>query len=169
MYSSHRNFSPLDFPRVRDYVSTHSHLRRFRLSRFHLHPILYILTIVGSHIISAALQRGCTVLSISRRPPARFAAAVSLSDVNFLSADIFSPATYRDELKHCDAVVYSAGILLEGEYKAVLEKPTFSSLLGLLAQRPWDRNPLKSSSRTGYNGLHREGGIVFVQEIEKMY
>jgi putative NADH-flavin reductase len=110
--------------------------------------ILSILT-EGSHICRSAIQRQCQVTSISRSggPPH--------SLITYQKGDIFSPEQYRTVLKGADAVIYSAGMLLEGDYKS-LARGEFElhKVIGLLRQ---DRNPLTRSH--GYDSLNRDGGI----------
>ena len=118
-------------------------------------PIALILT-TGSHICRAAIQRNCLVTSISRSG----APANHDTSVTFEKGDIFAPEQYRDVLRGATAVVYSAGMLLEGEYKGLVSGEfDVSKVVGLLGRRT-SRNPLEADPKypRGYNALNRDGG-----------
>lgn len=119
---------------------------------------MLILT-AGSHICRAALNKDCLVTSISRS-----GSPSSPVDprITFQKADIFHPGNYREILKDAKAVIYSAGILLEGDYKSLARgKWDTRKALGLLGQYK-SRNPLEEDPRhpRGYDALNRDGGTM---------
>jgi len=82
--------------------------------------------------------------------------------MTFQKADIFQPENYRDILKDSTAVIYSAGILLEGDYKSLAKgKWDTRKALRLLGQYK-SRNPLEADPRDprGYDALNRNGGTL---------
>jgi hypothetical protein len=79
--------------------------------------------------------------------------------ISYKKADIFSPEKYRDCLRDARAVIYSAGMLLEGDYKSLAQgKWDTSKVLGLLSK---SRNPLQAdpNQSAGYDRLNRDGGV----------
>jgi putative NADH-flavin reductase len=111
---------------------------------------------VGSHICRAAVRRECLVTSISR-------SGGQNQDARILDekADIFEPEKYRELLRDAKAVIYSAGILLEGDYKSLAQgKFDPSKVIGLL-QQSRHRNPLQADPKQprGYDKINRDGGI----------
>jgi hypothetical protein len=112
--------------------------------------------IEGSHICHAALQRGCLVTAISRTSKASMPRHENLVSER---ANIFSPEQYRGFLQDASAVVYSAGILFEHDYKALangkFEVAHVISLLRSRSANPLDTDPKDS---TGYNAVNRDGG-----------
>jgi hypothetical protein len=101
--------------------------------------------------------------------------------VTWERADILSPQTYTPLLKSADYVVHSMGILLEADYKGVLqgkESPisglsrAFSSTK-LGSQNPLERKSgeeLKSQEKDGqltYELMNRDSAITLAQEASK--
>jgi len=79
--------------------------------------------------------------------------------ISYEKADIFSPEKYREYLKDAKAVIYSAGMLLEGDYKSLAQgKWDPSKVIRLLSQ---NRNPLQAdpTQPRGYDKLNRDGGL----------
>lgn len=117
--------------------------------RYQLSPILT----QGSQICRAAIKKEYQVTSISR------SGGSSDERIQLVKADIFHPEQYREVLRGASAVVYSAGMLLEGDYKS-LAWGNFeaSKVIGLLRQK--SRNPLDNDPKRphGYNALNRDGG-----------
>jgi hypothetical protein len=65
-------------------------------------------------------------------------------------------------------VIYSAGILLEGDYKSLAQgKWDTSKALGLLGQYK-SRNPLEADPKhpRGYDALNRDGGKTYKSTID---
>ena len=89
--------------------------------------------------------------SISRSPPPHS----DDSNIQFIKGNIFFPEEYRGALKGVNAVIYSAGMLLEGDYKS-LAKGQFDlqKIINLIRER--NTNPLTRSR--GYDLLNRDGG-----------
>src|SRR5277367_1176887 len=103
-------------------------------------PFLFHSLITGSHICRAAIQRSCHVTSISRSG----APANHDTTITFARGDIFAPEGYRDVLRGATAVVYSAGMLLEGEYKGLVSgEVDILKGVGLLGGRR-SGNPLEA-------------------------
>jgi len=92
--------------------------------------------------------------------------------VNWAKADILHPDTYTDLIKGADAVVHSMGILLEADYKGVLQgkEPLFKGLQRAFSstkqgtQNPLERKegePLKPQEQDGqltYEVMNRDSG-----------
>ncbi|KAJ6263268.1 hypothetical protein Dda_1829 [Drechslerella dactyloides] len=78
--------------------------------------------------IMAAIQRNWKVISLSRsgEPDWKHSSQNGnrpdwAENVTWVSADVFEPATYKSHLTSADAVVHSMGLLLEADYKGVLQ------------------------------------------------
>jgi hypothetical protein len=96
-------------------------------------------------------------LSITSSPdPPSWSTAVS-----WKKADIFAPTSYRPFLRGADAVVHSMGILLEADYKGVLQgkEPIISGLqraFGTGKER--SQNPLE---RKGGESIRGDGQLTY--------
>jgi hypothetical protein len=76
-------------------------------------------------------------------------------------ANLFKPEEYRECLRGADAVVYSVGTLLEGNYKGFARGEFELRNVATLIK---GRNPLKNDPENpvGYEALNRDGGMSFV-------
>ncbi|KAI9754857.1 MAG: hypothetical protein M4579_004514 [Chaenotheca gracillima] len=98
--------------------------------------------------------------------------------VSWEKADILKPASYQPLLKGADAVVHSMGILIEADYKGVLQgkesvfsglKRAFSATKGG-SQNPLERKPgesLEPQEKDGqltYELMNRDSAITLAQE-----
>ncbi|KAI9823047.1 MAG: hypothetical protein M1832_002701 [Thelocarpon impressellum] len=98
--------------------------------------------------------------------------------VSWQKADILKPSTYQTYLKGADAVVHSMGILLEADYKGVLQgkqsiysglQRAFSNTKGG-SQNPLERKPgdeLQPQEKDGqltYELMNRDSAITLAQE-----
>jgi hypothetical protein len=94
------------------------------------------------------------------------------TSVSWKTADVLKPSTYQPLLKEADAVVHSMGILLEADYKGVLQgkesivsglQRAFSSTKGG-SQNPLERQPgedLQPQEKDGqltYELMNRDSG-----------
>jgi|SRR5579862_4571270 len=124
-------------------------------------------TDIGSHICRAATRRGVDVTSISRNEPKRH-----MEGVHWQKGDIFQPEGYREILKNATGVIYSAGILLEGDYKS-LAQGNFDprKLAKLVQERVKGKNPLEADPKnpSGYDKINRDGGICFSRKLMKRF
>lgn len=140
---------------------------------------------LGSRICKAASARGWQVTSISRSGEPTWSSVTSSPDppswsksVLWQKGDIFNPSTYNAHLEGADAVVHSMGILLEADYKGLLqgkESPwsglqrAFSSRSGR-SQNPLDRKegePLRPQEKDGqltYELMNRDSTISLAKE-----
>ncbi|KAJ5899784.1 hypothetical protein N7495_004528 [Penicillium taxi] len=134
---------------------------------------------LGSRICKSAAARGCrtgeprweTVMDSAVRPP-------WASSVEWAKADILKPESYKQFLSGATAVVHSMGILLEADYKGVvqgtepivsgLQRAFSSSKLGsqdLLSRK--EGEALQSKERDGqltYELMNRDSAIALAQE-----
>ncbi|KAM3416980.1 hypothetical protein BST61_g8565 [Cercospora zeina] len=83
---------------------------------------------LGSRICKAAVARDWDVVSISRSGEpswpsvsAHTSAPAWSQSVTWRRANILQPSTYHSDLQSADAVIHSMGILLEADYKGVLQ------------------------------------------------
>lgn len=79
--------------------------------------------------------------------------------ISYQKGDIFKPEQYRDSLRDAAAVIYSAGMLLEADYKSLVrDKIELSKIVKLFQSR----NPLEADPERphGYNALNRDGGHI---------
>jgi hypothetical protein len=115
----------------------------------------------GSHICRAAARKEWLVTSISRLG----GTSTHKGRISYEKADIFSPEKYREFLKDAKAVVYSAGILLGGDYKSLAQgKWDVSKFIGLLRSA----NPLHADPEnpSGYDQVNRDGGLSVHDETD---
>ncbi|KAF7845843.1 hypothetical protein BT93_L0383 [Corymbia citriodora subsp. variegata] len=127
---------------------------------------------LGSRICKAATARGWDVTSISRSGEPTWSAVTSSStapswssSVNWVSANILQPSTYRQHLSSADAVIHTMGILLEADYKGVLtgKEPIYSGLArAFSSSKLGTANPLeKSNEDSDLEPLHEGGQITY--------
>jgi hypothetical protein len=92
--------------------------------------------------------------------------------VNWKSANILNPETYKDSLENADAVVHSMGILLEADYKGVvsgqvspiagLQRAFSSTKVGANAN-PMEANSIEPGEKDGqitYELMNRDSAII---------
>jgi uncharacterized protein YbjT (DUF2867 family) len=91
---------------------------------------------VGQEIAKRATDRGHTVTSLSRggRPDEH---EPWHTDVEWIAADVFDPATWRSQLDECGAVVHSVGIIEESLPERSFERLNGDAgiVVGLEAER----------------------------------
>ena len=111
---------------------------------------------IGSHICRTAVQRGVKVTSISRTEPKN-----PIGGIEWRRGDIFEPDGYREALKDANGVIYTAGVLLEGDYKSLAQGDFDPGKFArLVRERVKGRNPLAAdpNNPSGYNRINRDGG-----------
>ncbi|KAL2858030.1 hypothetical protein BJY01DRAFT_242096 [Aspergillus pseudoustus] len=140
---------------------------------------------LGSRICKSAVARGWSVTSLSRSGEPRWDVVTSspqqpgwAKSVEWAKADILKPETYKPFLKGATAIVHSMGILLEADYKGVvqgrepiisgLQRAFSSSKLGSqnVLQRK-EGEALKAQEKDGqftYELMNRDSAIALAQE-----
>lgn len=90
-------------------------------------------------------------------------------------ADILKPASYRNVLEGADAVVHSTGILLEVDYKKIMQgKEGILAGLARLAGAGGGRNPLeqREEEREGqkitYETMNRDSGMGSLPDANRI-
>jgi hypothetical protein len=84
--------------------------------------------------------------------------------VQWHKADILKPTTYTDTLAGADAVVHSMGILLEADYKGVLQgkEPVWAGLQRAFSPtKQGSRNPLEEKEGSEAEPLERDGQVTY--------
>ncbi|OOF98276.1 hypothetical protein ASPCADRAFT_43183 [Aspergillus carbonarius ITEM 5010] len=140
---------------------------------------------LGSRICKSAVARGWSVTSLSRSGEPRWDTVTSspsrpswASSVEWAKADILKPETYKPFLNGATAVVHSMGILLEADYKGVVQgrEPILSGLQkAFSASKPGSQDPLQRregeplevKDRNGqftYELMNRDSAIALAQE-----
>ncbi|GKZ24154.1 hypothetical protein AbraIFM66951_010946 [Aspergillus brasiliensis] len=140
---------------------------------------------LGSRICKSAVARGWDVTSLSRSGEPRWDTVTGspsrpswASSVEWAKADMLKPETYKPFLNGATAVVHSMGILLEADYKGVVQgrEPIISGLQKAFAaskpgsQDPLQRRegePLQVKERNGqftYELMNRDSAIALAQE-----
>ncbi|EFR03275.1 hypothetical protein MGYG_06277 [Nannizzia gypsea CBS 118893] len=83
---------------------------------------------LGARICQSAVARGWEVVSLSRRGEPAWDTVSSSGQaprwaqkVEWEKADLLDPSSYGQHLKNASAVVHSMGILLEADYKGILQ------------------------------------------------
>ncbi|KAL8745001.1 MAG: hypothetical protein Q9190_002815 [Brigantiaea leucoxantha] len=145
---------------------------------------------LGSRICKAATSRGWTVISISRSGEPVWSSVTSStsppswsSRVHWHKGDILKPTSYKKELKGADAVIHSMGILLEADYKGVLQgresigaglRRAFSGQKGGSVINPLERGereeeelqPKEEDGQLTYELMNRDSAITLAQEAQ---
>ncbi|EXJ95227.1 hypothetical protein A1O1_00347 [Capronia coronata CBS 617.96] len=142
---------------------------------------------LGSRICKSAVARGWDVNSRSGEPKWSSVTAESApppwsSSVTWAKGDILRPDTYTSHLKDAEAVVHTMGILLEADYKGVLQgkegilsglSRAFSTTKAGSSNNPMDRQPgeaLGKGEKDGqitYELMNRDSAIALAQEAER--
>ncbi|KAI5781202.1 hypothetical protein EDC01DRAFT_666718 [Geopyxis carbonaria] len=129
---------------------------------------------LGSRICQIAAARKWRVISLSRSgepswspPPAPEWA----SNVTWRKGDIMDPATYRDALGEADAVVHTMGILLEADYKGVLQgkEPVWAGLKKAFdSARGTGENTVRvGEAGLSYETMNRDTAVTLAEETIK--
>ncbi|KAI0128663.1 NAD dependent epimerase/dehydratase [Xylariales sp. AK1849] len=141
---------------------------------------------LGSRICKYAVARGWDVTSISRSGEPKWNTVTASSTrptwahrISWERADILRPVTYLSLLRGADAVVHSMGILLEADYKGVLQGRE-SPISGLQkafsgARRPGnplergvdadqDIRPPETRDQLTYENMNRDSAIMLAKE-----
>ncbi|KAL5339483.1 hypothetical protein BJX70DRAFT_154023 [Aspergillus crustosus] len=140
---------------------------------------------LGSRICKSAVARGWSVTSLSRSGEPRWAVVTSspqqpgwAKSVEWAKADILKPESYKPFLKDATAVVHSMGILLEADYKGVVQgrEPIVSGLhRAFSTSKRGSQNPLKrqegealraqeTDGQFTYELMNRDSAIALAQE-----
>ncbi|OJD10649.1 hypothetical protein AJ78_08397 [Emergomyces pasteurianus Ep9510] len=140
---------------------------------------------LGSRICKSAVARGWNVVSLSRHGEPAWETITSSShaprwakSVEWARADILKPATYKPFLKESFAVVHSMGILLEADYKGIIQgrESVVSGLQKFFApSRPGSQDPLgrqegedliskEASGQLTYELMNRDSAVALAQE-----
>ncbi|KAJ5126103.1 hypothetical protein N7448_005413 [Penicillium atrosanguineum] len=140
---------------------------------------------LGSRICKSAAARGWTVTSLSRSGEPRWETVTDSSErpswassVEWAKADMLKPESYKPFLNGASAVVHSMGILLEADYKGVvqgrepilsgLQRAFSSSKLGsqdLLSRKEGEAlEPKENDGQLTYELMNRDSAIALAQE-----
>ncbi|KAI1213000.1 NAD(P)-binding protein [Annulohypoxylon truncatum] len=143
---------------------------------------------LGSRICKYAVARGWDVTSISRSGEPKWLAITSSAappqwahKVSWERADILRPATYAPLLKNADFVVHSMGILLEADYKGVLQgrespiaglRKAFSAAprpgnpleRGVQTDEDQDIRPPETAAQLTYENMNRDSAVALAKE-----
>ncbi|KAI6090452.1 NAD(P)-binding protein [Hypoxylon rubiginosum] len=141
---------------------------------------------LGSRICKYAVARGWDVTSISRSGEPKWNAVTSSASppqwshkVTWERADILRPATYAPLLKGADFVVHSMGILLEADYKGVLQgqESPIAGLRKAFSAAPQPGNPLErkvdgnsdirppeTKEQLTYENMNRDSAIMLAKQ-----
>lgn len=140
---------------------------------------------MGSRICKSAAARGWTVTSLSRSGEPRWETVTGSKErpswagsVEWAKADILKPESYKSHLNGASAVVHTMGILLEADYKGVVQgkEPIISGLQRafstskLGSQNPLARQegealqPKERDGQLTYELMNRDSAIALAQE-----
>ncbi|KAI0180423.1 NAD dependent epimerase/dehydratase family protein [Hypoxylon sp. FL1284] len=143
---------------------------------------------LGSRICKYAMARGWDVTSISRSGEPKWNTVTSSASppawahkVTWERADMLRPATYAPLLKGADFVVHTMGILLEADYKGVLQgrESPVAGLRRAFSAAPQPGNPLERGVEAGtdadirppetreqltYENMNRDSAIMLARQ-----
>ncbi|KAF1988720.1 NAD(P)-binding protein [Aulographum hederae CBS 113979] len=126
---------------------------------------------LGSRICKSAVARGWDVTSISRSGEPTWSSVTASPNapdwsrnVFWEKANILQPSTYASLLTGADAVVHSMGILLEADYKGVLqgkESPLSGLSRAFSKTKAGGQNPLEASKDDGIESQEGDSQITY--------
>ncbi|KAF2757687.1 NAD(P)-binding protein [Pseudovirgaria hyperparasitica] len=126
---------------------------------------------LGTRICKAAIARGWSVTSLSRSGEPTWSSVSSSAEapawsksVVWQKANILQPSTYRSHLEGAYAVVHSMGILLEADYKGVLqgkESPWQGLQRAFSSTKQGTQNPLDSKSGETFSPQEKDGQLTY--------
>ncbi|CAO3621295.1 unnamed protein product [Cunninghamella blakesleeana] len=135
------------------------------------------LFVVGLSICKAAALKGWQTVSLSRRgEPDIFNKTGKPSwanEVEWAKGDSLDPSSYRDLLKGVTSIVHTVGIILESDYKKVVNDPTVfggvcgaGKIVGELVGMVDRGNPLdpKNQDILTYEKINRDTAITVANE-----
>ncbi|KAI1978319.1 hypothetical protein LOZ53_003071 [Ophidiomyces ophidiicola] len=127
---------------------------------------------LGSRICQSAVTRGWDVVSLSRHGEPTWDAITSSSQaprwaksVNWAKADMLDPATYSSHLKNATAVVYSMGILLEVDYKGILQgkESVTSGIQKMLCSSSLENGKRNNPPQQSYAVMNRDLAVTLAK------
>ncbi|KAJ5772880.1 hypothetical protein N7457_007776 [Penicillium paradoxum] len=126
---------------------------------------------LGSRICKAAAARGWTVTSLSRSGEPRWETITDSKErpswansVEWAKADILKPESYKPYLNGASAVVHSMGILLEADYKGVVQgkEPIISGLQRAFStSKLGSQNPLSRQEGEALQPKEKDGQLTY--------
>ncbi|KAI8072570.1 hypothetical protein BC940DRAFT_292898 [Gongronella butleri] len=135
---------------------------------------------LGQSVCKAAVYKGWQTISLSRRgEPDQFARQGTPSwakEVQWAKGDSTTPATYNELLTGVTDIVHTVGIILESDYKQVVNDPTVfgalcgaSKVLGEIAGMTDRGNPLDPRKQTAhtYESINRDAAIQVAKQAAK--
>lgn len=128
---------------------------------------------LGKRICQEAVEKGHQVISLSRSGKAPQPQSVQdknwINEVNWITADVFSPNTYQQHLKGSPNVVHSMGILLENEnYKGNVRKPLSFSLDMKTWLPDFIPSPLqKKDPNFTYERMNKQSALIVANALTK--
>ncbi|CCH45895.1 hypothetical protein BN7_5482 [Wickerhamomyces ciferrii] len=125
---------------------------------------------LGRRICQAGINAGFQVTSLSRsgKPPklTPLENKTWIEKVDWKSADIFQPNSYKDELKDAKSVIHSLGILLENQnYKSSINSN--SSILNEFSNFLKPSNPLTKTSFNSYESINRDSAVLLAETFQE--
>ncbi|KAF9890878.1 hypothetical protein FE257_005454 [Aspergillus nanangensis] len=126
---------------------------------------------LGSRICKSAVARGWSVTSLSRSGEPRWDAVTDspqkpgwASSVDWAKADMLNPESYKSFLNGATAVVHSMGILLEADYKGVVQgrEPLISGLQkAFSSSKSGSQNPLQRQEGESLQPREKNGQLTY--------
>ncbi|KAL0078584.1 hypothetical protein J3Q64DRAFT_1824715 [Phycomyces blakesleeanus] len=139
---------------------------------------------LGQSVCQMAVRKGWETISLSRRgEPISFSEKGRpewAENVKWASGNSLEPNTFKDVLHGVTDVVHTVGILLESDYKAVIQAKTtcdaakgVANVLAEVAGMKDDGNPLdpKNQQRAGsatYETMNRDTAISVAKEVMRL-
>ncbi|CDZ98350.1 Predicted oxidoreductase [Phaffia rhodozyma] len=130
---------------------------------------------LGSAVCRAAISRGWDVhsLSTSARAPKMPDGETPAwtNKVTYHKGSAFEPSTFSHLLPSTTAVVHTMGILLEGDYKSLVNETSLGGMAARLigSDRFFNGNPLKPGSNNktggGYEAMNRDSAISVLDAL----
>ncbi|KAI8089479.1 uncharacterized protein BX664DRAFT_333114 [Halteromyces radiatus] len=133
---------------------------------------------LGQSVCKAAAQKGWEIVSLSRRgEPDSFSKQGKptwANQVKWAKGDSLDPASYKDILKDVTNVVHTVGIILESDYKKVVNDPTVfgalcgaSKVLGEILGMTNRGNPLDPENQVfpTYEAINRDTAITVAKQV----
>ncbi|PVU94264.1 hypothetical protein BB561_002672 [Smittium simulii] len=113
---------------------------------------------IGSEICRTALRAGHQVTALCRSGSAKSNNPEN-KEIQWVGCDVFEPETYRKELESCDTVVHSMGLLMENDYKKIVNYNFFKS--GPAS------NPQDTPNLNTYERINRDSALILAEAASK--
>lgn len=122
--------------------------------------------LLGREICIGGAKRGMNVFSVGSQGKKW----TNNTQIECIKADVFNPESYRSLIMDADIVVSSIGILLESNYKPIVNSKSISELITNLTSsnpmaNPMERIPGSSKPSMTYERYNRDSALILANTL----